>query len=132
MVCIYCSKKTKTTISRSSTNTPKTWRRHKCLTCKALFTTRELPDWSLSISVSQNNGQISPYSTDKVFVSVFRSLSHRKSPVEDSRGIATTITESVCQLQRNGVISKGELQKTISKILHRFDNVARVHYDAHH
>ncbi|MEK9195924.1 MAG: hypothetical protein AAB914_01005 [Patescibacteria group bacterium] len=98
----------------------------------AVFTTRELPDWSLSISVSRNNGQISPYSTDKVFVSVFRSLSHRKSPIEDARGITTTTTESVGQLQRNGVVSTGELQKTISGVLQRFDSVARIHYDAHH
>ena len=132
MVCIYCSKKTKTTISRSSTNTPKTWRRHKCPSCKAVFTSRELPDWGMSISVSQNNGQIRAFSTDKVFVSVYRSLSHRRSPIEDSRGITTTITESACQLQRNGVLSKEELQKTISEVLQRFDKVAQVHYDAHH
>ena len=132
MVCIYCGQKTSTAITRSSNSSPRTWRRHKCSSCKAVFTTRELPDYALSIAVQHRNGQISPFMADKVFVSVFKSMTHRKDPTCDSRGITDTVIDRICNQQDNGIIKKESLRRVIADILQRFDDVAYVSYVAHH
>lgn len=132
MVCIYCGQKTSTAITRSSNSSPRTWRRHKCSSCKAIFTTRELPDYSLSIAVQHKNSQISPFIADKVFLSVFKSMTHRNDPIHDSRGITDTVIDRICKLQDNGVIKEDMLKRVISNTLQRFDDVAYVSYIAHH
>ena len=102
------------------------------MSCSAVFTSRELPDIALSISVSQKNGQISPFSTDKLLISVFKSLTHRKHPVEDARGITSTIVETIYTTQKNGIINMGSLRDLASETLKRFDHASYVHYNAHH
>lgn len=132
MICIYCNQKTYTAITRSSNSSPKTWRRHKCLSCDAVFTTRELPDFALSIAVRYKNGKISAFMPDKVFVSVFKSMTHRKDPTYDSRGITDTVINIICKEQDNGIIKKETVKRIIANTLQRFDDVAYVSYVAHH
>lgn len=131
MVCIYCGGKTKTTNSRGKKSSA-TWRRRQCLTCSAVFTTREAPDLGLSLRLEDSYGALLPFSRDKLVISLHRSLSHRKTALGDVSGLADTIIASLLANARGGVIKHDSLIEQTLLVLERFDKAAYTHYRAHH
>lgn len=131
MVCIYCQNTTKTSISRSSKHRPATWRRLTCINCRAVFTTRESPDYSLAIGVKRTK-RIEPLERDKILISVFGSLKHRTSALHDSIGLTDTILQQIIANSSKGVITHLEIRDIILKTLELFDKVAATHYEAFH
>lgn len=132
MVCIYCGYKTKTSISRTSQKAPRTWRRHRCTSCSAVFTSREAPDYSLAIAVNENNRSVSAFSPDKLYLSIYRSMTHRKSPIEDTRGICDYSIDVIARNLDKGAVDRAYISKTVGKVLKNFDEAAYIHYSAHH
>lgn len=132
MVCIYCHSKTRISNSRPSRKTMTVWRRHQCTQCRAIFTTRETPDLINSLRVKTASGNLTPFLRDKLFVSVFLSVSHRKTALSDATGLTDTILANILTLKHSGVITIAEIIELSSKTLKRFDLAAYVHYTAHH
>ena len=99
MVCIYCGGNTRVTNSRSSKKNPGIWRRRHCDNCNAIFTTSESPDLSVSISVIKREGSLETFSIDDLYVSIFKSLSHRREALNDARHLTNTITTNKQQSQ---------------------------------
>lgn len=131
MVCIYCSNKTKVVNSRYSKQSLQTWRRRECLNCHSIFTTREHPDLEISIRVKHPSGSLEPFSRDKLFISVYRSLSHRKTALQDATALTDTII-SLLLKQKSSVFTQKIIIDQINRVLLNFDEVARTYYVAHH
>ena len=133
MVCIYCKAKTEITNTRHLARNNTTWRRRHCLKCGALITTTEAADYGRSWVVSdEHSSRLSPFSRDKLFLSVYDSLKHRKTAVSDAGALTSTIISTLAKTCPDGQIAKQRLTATVIDCLKRFDKTSSVHYQAYY
>lgn len=132
MVCAYCNAKTTVTNSRSSKKTKTTWRRRQCTVCSGLFTTRESSDLESSLRVKTSSSGLQPFLRDKLLISIYGSLLHRKSALNDATSLTDTIVSTILGQCRSGLIHRDEIIETAAATLSKFDNLAATHYLAHH
>lgn len=134
MVCIYCQHETNVTNSRKRPRNPSVWRRRQCFTCVAQFTTIELPDYNTAIAVKLASSNLKPFSRDKLFLSLHKSLGHRENSLES----ATMLTESVIgSLLRHkdasgGVVAVTKIANAAYLTLKRYDPLSAHTYKAYH
>lgn len=131
MKCPFCGSDTSVGISRPSRKTPSVWRRRQCGKCEKVFSTREKPDLSLSITVNKTAGAQEPFSEDKLHISIYMCLSHRKDALEASRALSDTATRLLLP-RLSGSIDSEEIKMAVQKALKRFDAAAYAYYKAHH
>jgi len=132
MVCIYCGSKTQIINSRPQKRLNRTWRRHKCLQCQAVFTTEESVHYEGSIVVRQPQGALLPFSRDKLFASVLRAVGHRVSPIEDAGALTATITARLVHQNTSGALTPSDIILATQDTLRHFDSAAAVQYQAYH
>jgi transcriptional repressor NrdR len=132
MVCIYCGGKTQVVNSRGAAKKPSVWRRRQCLQCQAIVTTREQIDLSEALRVRNHSDRLEPFQRDKLFMSVYNSLSHRKTALEDATQLTDTIIEQLLRVQANGVLTIVDLTSETLPVIKRFDKAAAVYYQAHY
>jgi transcriptional repressor NrdR len=132
MLCIYCSSDTKVTNSRVQKRVNKVWRRRTCLSCKAVFTSIEQADLEKSMTFKQSSSHLEPFLRDKLLLSLYDSLKHRKTATADASALTTTVISQVCSSSTPGLIPRSKLISTALSILEHFDKVAAVHYSAFH
>ena len=132
MVCIYCGSETKVVNSRHQKRVNNVWRRRQCLSCNTVFSTIEAPDMALSITVKQTNGSLEPFLRDKLLISVYESLKHRKSALADATALTSTIVMRVYELADTSIIERAVVVEMTYAVLERFDLVAATHYKAFH
>lgn len=75
---------------------------------------------------------IEPFSRDKLLVSVYDSLRHRKTALSDASGLTNTIIGRLLHMVENAQLSKNDIARTAIAVLKRFDAVAATHYGAFH
>lgn len=132
MVCIYCGQKTRVINSRFQHRSNQVWRRRKCLDCNSVFTTEEKADLAGHWLIKTRNGALQPFNRDKLFISLYESLKHRKTASEDASALADTIINKLAGNMRGGVVEMKTIEQHILVALNRFDKVAAVHYQAFH
>lgn len=131
MKCIYCEGPTKVTNSRPRLD--QTWRRRQCITCRAIFTTRENPDLSSSIRVNdQISSSLEPFSRVKLFLSIHDSLSHHSAREIEAEALTDTLVKKLLSLASRGLIDKSIIRQEVLKVLKHFDEAAFVYFKAHH
>lgn len=86
----------------------------------------------LSITVKQPNGRLEPFLRDKLLVSVYDSLRHRKTAITDATALTATIAARAYGLADHAVIERDVLIEVTYAVLERFDTVAATHYQAYH
>ncbi len=129
MVCVYCSSKTSIINSRHLNRTNATWRRRKCINCATVFTSIERPDLSsLWVVKDTNRGKITAFDEDKLYLSIFNSLGHRKAPVADSRELLQTILKKLLKVVNEGSLTQEDLMKSVFIVLDSFDKFAGSYY----
>lgn len=129
MICLYCSATTNITNSRSFRGGFEKWRRHKCQSCDAVFTTRELPDLEVSLRVVKRAGPREKFQLGKIIISIYKAIDHRNSAASD----ALTLSQTICtQLLpcHDGMVSTDFISETAIKTLKNFDPVGAVKYQA--
>ncbi len=132
MVCIFCGGNSEVSNSRQSSKASAVWRRRACKKCLKVFSTREKPDLSLSVSVQDKNMPPQPFSEDKLLFSVHRCLTHRKDALAASRALSDTIVRRLLPFSDDGLVSTGEIAKITYGVLQRFDKPGAVFYKSHH
>lgn len=132
MVCTYCSSPTQVTNSRLQKRSNSVWRRRKCTTCGAVFSTSEHVDYEKTWVVQYSNGRLSPFLRDKLFTSIYKSCQHRPSALDDAIGLTHTVISAVHKDTREGALKTQDLAKAALKVLKRFDQPAAVSYQAFH
>lgn len=96
-----------------------------------MFSTRELPDLSLSIRVKTEENYTKPFSDDKLFLSIANALSHKKDHLEPSRELTNTVIAKLLPF-KSSTISRTEIIATTYEVIRRFDTAAAVYYKSHH
>jgi transcriptional regulator NrdR family protein len=132
MVCIYCGSKTSITNSRPQKRLNRTWRRRQCETCQAVFTSVEAADLAAGLVVSHSHSPVEPFSRDKLFVSLYRALGHRKTAVSDAGALSDTIVAKLLHGEAQASISPADIVQTAHQTLLHFDQAAAVQYQAYH
>jgi transcriptional repressor NrdR len=130
MFCINCGEKTNITNSRFSKRLKSVWRRRQCSTCKNVFTTREFVDYWRSFKVANSN-VLEPFVRDKLFLSIYESLRHRKTAITDAEAITETVLTGLLTMRSKNIPQK-EIIKLSYVALRRFDAAAAVQFKAFH
>ncbi len=130
MVCAYCFNPTSVINSRLNKKSNQIWRRRRCLTCNAVFTTSEEINLSQTWMVRKNKTDI-PFNRDKLFLSIYESMKHRKEPIDDAHQITHTIITKL-KSTNNGLINSQTIATLTAVTLNRFDKTAYVYYHAFH
>lgn len=131
MVCIYCSANTQVINSRPQKRSNQIWRRRQCTACTNVFTTEESVAYGLAWLVESKHG-LQPFSRDKLFISLHRSLQHRPSATADAGALSETIIKKLLNQVVKGRINSRIISQAAQVTLNRFDNAASVHYQAFH
>jgi transcriptional repressor NrdR len=131
MVCIYCGAKTNIVNSRKRSKGLQTWRRRRCISCRAVFTSIEKADAEQSLRVRKESGAIEPFLYEKLFLDVYRSLSHRKSRHMDAKSLSDTVVTRLLPC-KSGILQSSEVKYAAMEVLKRFDKSAATYYRAHH
>lgn len=131
MLCPYCKHKTDVTNSRLKTTTNQVWRRRNCPACQAIFSSLESADLATSIIVT-SNGKSLPFDIDRLYISIYESLRHRKSAHQDARALCSTIIAKLLTNIQNASLERDDIVITTAATLKRFDQAASVQYLAFH
>jgi len=135
MVCIYCQGETEVVNSRAKARMPSVWRRRACKECVAQFSTIELPDYEKSLLVAgQDNKKLYPFSRDKLFLSLYKSLGHREDALNSSTALASTVIGRLLNKKYviNGALNTQSVAKIAYEALKRYDPLAATTYKAYH
>ncbi len=132
MVCIYCDAKTSVTNSRKRARDKSVWRRHKCTSCSATFTSVEQVDWPQAVLFKANGSHTEPFSRDKLLISVHHSLQHRKDATEASTELTNTILSRLVHNIVDASISRATVITVTTEVIKRFDKAAAATYAAYH
>lgn len=132
MVCIYCKSDTDVINSRHQKRANNVWRRRQCQKCFTVFTSIEGPDYSYSVVIRKPTGKLEPFSRDKLFISVYFSLKHRKTALSDARAITDTIISAVGKQINGAEVDLILITSKTCEVLKRFDRAAAVHYQAYY
>lgn len=131
MNCVYCQGDTKVVNSRHQKKLNRVWRRRTCLACGATFTSSERIDLSGSITV-RDIKRLEPFQRDKLFMSIFDSLKHRKTALNDATGLTDTVITQLYSHMQDAVLDKHQIIHTVTAVLQRFDKPASISYSAFH
>jgi len=132
MVCIQCGQKTQIINSRPQLRTNSTWRRRKCLHCASIFSTQESTDYGAIWAVRDTGGHISPFSRDKLFLSLYKSCQHRSTALTDAGALTDTVIKKLLKTAADGQLTAKQIQQAAQVALNRFDSAASVQYAAYH
>jgi transcriptional regulator NrdR family protein len=132
MVCIYCGSATDVTNSRPMKRLNGVWRRRACKDCGSLVTTVEQVELSSALRVKQPNGLLEPFSRDKLYISLYESLGHRKTAQEDAARLCDTVIQHLISVAKSPICLRDLIVAETSTTLQRFDTAAATHYRAYH
>lgn len=131
MVCVYCGNETKVVNSRLQKKANQVWRRRRCELCEAIFTTLEGVESSQAVRIRRNS-HLEPFSRDKLLLSIYESLRHRKTAVADATALTGTILGQVYSMIDNAAIERDSVVEITGAVLERFDTAAATSYRAFH
>lgn len=132
MVCIHCGAKTHIINSRAQKRRNQVWRRRQCWACQATFTTEETAVYAAAWAVRSHKGTYTPFSRDKLFLSLYKSCEHRVSALHDAGALTTTVINKLRPSVVEGVLDRQVILQTAQVALSRFDDAAGVHYAAYY
>src|SRR4030095_13921284 len=131
MDCVYCGKNTRVINSRHQKKSNQVWRRRRCTACQAVFTTLEAVDTNQALRIHKD-GRHEPFSRDTLLISVYNSLRHRKTALQDATGLTGTIVAKLYPFIQNATIDRDRVAEVTTEVLKRFDKAAATHYKAFH
>ncbi len=80
----------------------------------------------------QSGTNLEPFSRDNLFISVYDSLKHRKTALQDASSLTDTVISQCLPRVMNGALNRNDLVMAASTVLEHFDKVAATHYRAFH
>lgn len=132
MVCIYCGGDTRVTNSRHQKKANNIWRRRRCQLCHTVFTSVEAPDLTASIVVRKASKPVEPFSRDKLLLSLYNSLKHRQTALEDATALCDTIINKLVPESNRAALDVNVISGIAYSVLNRFDKAAATSYRAFH
>lgn len=133
MVCVYCGSKTETINSRLQKRRNSVWRRRRCQTCGAVFTSIEQVAYDLSLAFEDSNRRITAFQREALFLSLYEACRHRPHAIAEAADLTDTVIRRLLNgYVHDGAIRRADLLAVASETLGAFDNAAQTHYAAYH
>jgi len=132
MVCIYCKNQTAVVNSRLKKRSNVVWRRRKCLSCNAIFSTNETVVVNLAWVIQSKDKQTNNFNQDKLFISIVQCLKHRPTHLEDARNITDYVISKIMTTSHDSQIKSELIKSSVLVCLNRFDKTAYTYYKAFH
>ena len=132
MFCINCNSKTKVTNSRSSKVSASKWRRRQCLDCDYVFSTSEKPNFSLSVKIRDKSGKYKAFSDDKLFLSIYECISHKKNAARIARSLSDTVCLNILPIDQYETLDAEIIFKKTYQVLSRLDKISANQYKSIH
>lgn len=133
MVCIYCGNKTETINSRLQKRRNSVWRRRRCQTCGAVFTSIEQAAYDVSLAFEDRASHITPFQREALFLSLYEACRHRPQALAEAADLTDTVIRKLLNTYvHNGTVRRADLLAVASETLGAFDNAAQIHYTAYH
>ena len=134
MFCIYCTAGTKVVNSRLQKRRNQVWRRRKCLSCEAIFTSEEKIEYKAAwVIYHPSDGRFESFQRDKLFLSLYDCLKHRAGPREDAAALTETVISKLpAHVMESVTVHRDALVRVANVALNRFDRVASAQYEALH
>lgn len=132
MFCINCFHKTTTVNnSRPHKEKPSVWRRRKCPSCHAVFTTLECPSLADNTLVSHDNGTTTPFNLGKLIISIASAFTHAPQKASyDALWLAQTIENTLST--EYTTLTADDIAAVTHQVLKRYDELAAIQYAAKH
>jgi len=131
MICIYCNGKTRVINSRPQKRNNQIWRRRRCLSCEAVFTTHEGVNLS-SLLIVEAGSNPKPFLVDRLFTEVLLAMQDHKNCYESAREATSTIIAKLLNIPGKPVYDTKQISKTTAQVLKRLDRHAWLRYIAEH
>ncbi len=135
MNCYYCGLPTDVVNSRPQKRSNQVWRRRYCVRCTVTFTSIETPVFSDVFFVTDENKNpedYEPFSRDKLFLSIYDAVKHRKTAVADAGALTRTVLGKFYPHLDEPMVDTQEITAKTLEVLKRFDKAAATHYRAFH
>lgn len=132
MVCIYCGSKLQVANSRQTKRLPGTWRRRHCAECDTTFSTVETLDYPKTMVITHSNGATEAFVRDRLFISLYECLKHRKTAQGDATALTDTVISKLLADFHSPQLTKRRITEVTVQILKRFDKAAATQYAAYH
>lgn len=132
MNCVYCKNDTKVINSRHQKRPNKVWRRRHCGTCQSTFTSVETPKLDSILLFNDKKGAPEPFLRDKLLISLYKCLSHRKTAQTDATALTDTIIGKLNSKFTNATIDRDITVDIVIDTLNNFDKPSAVQYAAYH
>lgn len=132
MVCVYCGGETSVVNSRPQKKLNQIWRRRACLDCGATTTSTETYSLAGAFQVWYPGGEKYPFCRDRLFLSVYASLEHRKDAVEAASALTSTIIMQLFGDRLGASITSSDIIGRVTDTLTNFDHAASVYYASRH
>jgi len=122
MVCPYCKKDSHVVNSRHQKRPNSVWRRRKCVSCGAVWTSLERIELSTVWRVRTGN-HLLDFRPETLLISLYEALKHRKTADIDAKYVCDTV---IAKLARHNTpeLPAELIKKTAYDILRRYDKVA--------
>jgi transcriptional regulator NrdR family protein len=91
----------------------------------------EAVDTEQAVHVLTNKGSAA-FSRDKLLISIYESLKHRKTALTDATALTNTIWGKLQLLIDNATLLREQVIEVTATTLEHFDEAAAVHYRAFH
>lgn len=78
------------------------------------------------------NGTLEGFNRDALFLSIYDTLRHRETALQDAQGLTRTIVAHALKTASDSVIARPALIKEALQVLERFDKAAATMYRAYH
>ena len=131
MVCLFCHHDTTRVVnSRHHSAESRVWRRRRCETCQAVFTTYEKPSLD-DRPILQNNSQTDAFNIGRLIISISRSFQHdTKAAKYASLHLAETVESKLIATTKP--LSTDDITAITYETIRHYDPVAGVQYAAQH
>ena len=82
--------------------------------------------------VVRKSTHVTPFSRDILFTSLYDSLRHRKTAINDATALTVTVIAKLLGQIHSAEIDRDAIATETKAVLQRFDKAAAVHYAAYH
>ena len=128
MDCIYCDNETRVTNSRPQKADHQTWRRRQCNTCQATLTSIEHIKLDEALRVQKRKQPIEPFLRDKLFLSIYQSVSHLEKSATLAQQLTSTVLRHILKEISGPIISTDKIAIITAQVLKRYNAAAAVRY----
>lgn len=131
MICPYCKKDSQVTNSRHQKRSNSVWRRRKCTSCNAIWTSLEHLHYATVWRVRKGNQNLTDFRQETLLISLYKALQHKKTADIGAKYVCDTVIARLTT-KKLAELPTTLIANTSYDVLRRYDKVAAALYKATH